>query len=230
MDEYRRRQQERYRAEGSAGDRAKQPPPPPPPRRAAAAKQRPAAQAAGGGEKNLIDRAEDLMREYGVRHLLTERNIMLAAGCLLAVVILSQHLVAVMVLALLAAYLAQNIPTDESFNDFFKTWFLEDVYPRSSKQYRERKWSQRPNADPISNMIGSVKSWVHEKTEGVHGIVAYEAVRLHALPARIDRYPCWKVAYCHLDPPDQRDQQGAIVFIGVGNRWFHNPLQTLLLE
>jgi len=235
MDEYRRRHQARYHAEANAQEeRPRQAPPPPAPRRAAGNEPRQppraAAAAAANGDQNLIDRAEDMLRQLGVFHLLTQRNIMMGAGIIFLAIILAQRLVIVVLLALLYAYLAQTMPTDVSFNEFFKTWFLEDVYPRASKQYRERKWNQRQNADPISSVIDSVKSWVHEKTEGLHGLAAYEAVRMQALPPRIERFPCWKVAYCTLDAPDQPDHQGPIAFIGIANRWFHNPLQTLMLE
>eukprot|EP00397_Hematodinium_sp_SG-2012_P034440 GEMP01036943.1.p1 GENE.GEMP01036943.1~~GEMP01036943.1.p1 ORF type:complete len:210 (+),score=28.71 GEMP01036943.1:69-698(+) len=203
MDEYRRRHQASYRAEDP--------------------------QNAQGAQSAQGTAAAPPRRGATDDGLLTQRNLMLVGGAFALGILITSYGPFLILLVLIAGLLRQTIPADASFDAFFKTWFLESFYPQTSKAFRQARWGARRNEDPISSVIGSVKAWMHEKTEGIHGSVVYEVVRANALPPRIDTYPCWKFAYINAnafgEAPRRDQEEKFLIFVGIANRWFPNPLQ-----
>jgi len=134
------------------------------------------------------------------------------------------------VLVVVCLYLCRTVPSDDSFPEFFKSWFLDSFYPRNARAYREAKWGGQ-QTDPVSSLIGSVKSWVHEKTETLQGAVVYEVIKANTTP-RFMVLPIAKIAFvplAGLAPSEDNQHSGGaeLQFIGFADRWFPNPLQNI---
>lgn len=157
----------------------------------------------------------------GGEGIMTQRNLMVIGAAFAIGAALTSRGTGIIVIIGLVCALSQFIPADRTFDAFFQRWFLEDFYPNYAEAYRQGKWNKQ-------GLLGAIKSFIHEKTEALHGSVVYEVVRTTALPARIVPYFFFKLAYVDataLGVECGDAYQSSIVFIGAGNRWFLNPIQ-----
>ncbi|CAD7957692.1 unnamed protein product [Amoebophrya sp. A25] len=176
------------------------PPPPPPPR------------------PNAL---HPLLRELGVTK--EQAYALGATALLLGSVYQARSLGGVAVLAVTASLVLVPAPTQESFQPFFKSWFLNKYMAAAGKCYRDYLKRKSKKEDAISAIGTTVTRWFQKATEDLNNTLFYELSVKHALPSanRINILNAFRLVQVNLGSPQRPTW---FTFIGAYNMWIWVPL------
>merc|ERR1711871_810981 len=149
----------------------------------------------------------------------------LVLGGLLVLVLMKDTLLRafqfIVIYALVVAGLYATVPALETFDAFFKKWFLEEYMPKGGAIYRDRMKAEGKKQGFFSQLTASLSAAIHEVPEESSNKVLYELMVKHALPAAAtyDLF-CVKIKVVNIGSSKNPVKVG---FLGACHNWFFIP-------
>eukprot|EP01083_Nonionella_stella_P019904 55257_1 len=142
--------------------------------------------------------------------------------------------------ALLAGVTAMyfTCPSTDTFPTFFETWYNDVLWrliEQEMKEFENNDVDENSNDATENNLLKWVKSTVTKAAKAVTVAVLKNGF-FHACytlgKVEFETYHIFRIAkltmFYHMS--NQPQQMPQLVFIGVGNKWFLHPVQTVLFH
>lgn len=150
-----------------------------------------------------------------------QRNQVLAViGLIFAIMVMDSRMVVTLLAALLAMYLHTQLPNTQSFETFFRHWYIDDYFPQVSSKIQQELKQRAKNQSWLDGMATSFKGWVIGQTSGLQATAMYELAVKHSLPAHFGDLFFMRTATVNVG---SAKQPCLITFWGAHQRWMLAP-------
>eukprot|EP01083_Nonionella_stella_P019903 55249_1 len=118
-------------------------------------------------------------------------------------------------------------PLENTFSEFFEQWYNNVLWPLIKQKINGNNNGDQSNSTTENNLLKWMKSAANKATNAVQKNVLFED--MFPYEPQFETYHIFRVAKITMFI-DQNPQGVQLVFIGVGNQWFLNPVQNVLLS
>mmetsp|Transcript_5682 Transcript_5682/g.9522 ORF Transcript_5682/g.9522 Transcript_5682/m.9522 type:complete len:155 (+) Transcript_5682:21-485(+) len=129
-----------------------------------------------------------------------------------------------------AASLYATCPSEESFEDFFRDWCDHTLWPIIKEKMKANGGDrrQKPGKSNKNKLVEWVKSAANKATDTIEKGLLLSALFPDGCQARFEMYHVFRTAAITMYT-DQFPRGIELIFIGVGNTWFLNPVQRTIM-
>eukprot|EP00746_Dinoflagellata_sp_MGD_P011924 gnl/MRDRNA2_/MRDRNA2_125203_c0_seq1.p1 gnl/MRDRNA2_/MRDRNA2_125203_c0~~gnl/MRDRNA2_/MRDRNA2_125203_c0_seq1.p1 ORF type:complete len:252 (-),score=51.35 gnl/MRDRNA2_/MRDRNA2_125203_c0_seq1:37-792(-) len=158
-------------------------------------------------------------RQWWEERSKTQRTQALVAAAVVVAVVFRMPFT-LLVVVLLGKHLAAKLPTVESFDQFFCTWFKDNFIPLASgKVQREIEAKARINGY-TGELAGNFGKWLLGQAIALKGTVWWQLWGQYCLPPQILDFVVLYIADINLGTPDKPRR---VTFVGFNGAWFSAP-------
>lgn len=146
---------------------------------------------------------------------------MVFGGLVIAGMMIGVSILHTLLLNLVLCYLHTQLPTIDTFEPFFRNWFIKDYWPKmSQKMQREFQERSENQTNLLDSLVSSFKGWAMRKTEKLQSQALYEFVVKYSLPPVYTDWYFMRTARLNLG---SRDRPAYLTFWGMHGAWMLAP-------
>lgn len=119
-----------------------------------------------------------------------------------------------------AVFLHVRLPSDDTFELFFKKWFQEVHWPKISEQVQQELARRARSQSFFAALALQFQAMVVGATEGLSGMLWYDMWAKQVLPPQYGNYVCFRSAVVNLGT---HEAPCPVTFYGANNTWFTVP-------
>ena len=173
--------------------------------------------------------ATQLKGEFEKMDEKSQQKALVGGGVLLGVLLAAGVKQGLAIFALGAVLYATKPPAElGSFTTFFKPWFLNVFYPSVAERAKaELEKRAAKEKSVVGALLGSLKSWLVDKTKALGGSVMYGLVRATPGSFAFTDLGICTMAVVRIGPVENHS---LLRFFGVCNVWFASPIALPIEE